>query len=53
MRQSVEGKSRRGSGTSGGPTDPSCESVEDAHTVDGDEFQVGELSRVLGSVCAW
>ena len=60
MRESVEGKSRCGSGTSGAPTDPSCESVEEAHTeevarvkVEGDEFQVGELSRVLGSVCAW
>ena len=39
---------------------PSCESVEEAQTeevarveVEGDEFQVGELSRVLGSVCVW
>ena len=39
------------SGTSGAPTDPSCESVEEADTdevarveVEGDEFQVGELS---------
>ena len=54
------GKSRCESGTNGAPTDPSCESLEEAQTievtrveVEGDEFQVGELSGVFGSVCAW